>query len=175
MVDFRRINGRNVPIRNAFAWDRGSQSKRGRSTDATCYLRPCPQQCGLKIFFIRHNGGSVWIDPPLGHPWNKHKCMYPEELKAGRSLALTAPFQSIPRRQRAKQLLGVVTKAKYGGNRSTTILELASGEAERWLVTVKYDCEFLLGEIVIVDRHARTVARLNRFNLYLLLGLNRLT
>lgn len=38
------------------------------------YCRPtkCPK-CGLNVFFIRHNGGSVWMDS-LGHPWPKHKC-----------------------------------------------------------------------------------------------------
>ena len=39
------------------------------------FTRPttCPE-CGADVFFIRHNGGSVWIDPPLGPPWDKHPC-----------------------------------------------------------------------------------------------------
>lgn len=32
----------------------------------------CPK-CQEKAFFIRHNGGSVWVDS-LGWPWPKHKC-----------------------------------------------------------------------------------------------------
>lgn len=38
------------------------------------YCRPtkCPK-CNLKVFFIRHNGGSVWMDS-LGYPWPKHAC-----------------------------------------------------------------------------------------------------
>lgn len=27
--------------------------------------------------FVRHNGGSVWLDLPPGRPWTKHACMYP--------------------------------------------------------------------------------------------------
>jgi len=39
------------------------------------FTRPskCPE-CGEDVFFIRHNGGSVWVDPPLGPPWDKHAC-----------------------------------------------------------------------------------------------------
>jgi hypothetical protein len=31
--------------------------------------------CGASIFFVRHNGGSVWFDS-LGKPWPKHECYY---------------------------------------------------------------------------------------------------
>src|SRR5437867_9011938 len=38
------------------------------------FTRPshCPE-CGADVFFIRHNGGSVWVDE-LGWPWPKHAC-----------------------------------------------------------------------------------------------------
>ena len=36
------------------------------------------QYCGADIFFVRHNGGSVWFDE-LGWPWPKHPCYYPED------------------------------------------------------------------------------------------------
>lgn len=32
----------------------------------------CPK-CNEKVYFIRHNGGSVWVDS-LGWPWPKHQC-----------------------------------------------------------------------------------------------------
>jgi hypothetical protein len=38
-----------------------------------CQPTKCPK-CEQKVFFIRHNGGSVWIDE-LGYPWTKHPCM----------------------------------------------------------------------------------------------------
>lgn len=39
------------------------------------FTRPtkCPE-CGKEVYFVRHNGGSVWIDPPLGPPWDRHAC-----------------------------------------------------------------------------------------------------
>ena len=38
------------------------------------FTRPtdCPI-CGADVFFIRHNGGCVWVDE-LGWPWPKHAC-----------------------------------------------------------------------------------------------------
>src|SRR5579883_2452996 len=38
------------------------------------YTHPtrCPE-CGADVYFIRHNGGSVWVDE-LGWPWPKHAC-----------------------------------------------------------------------------------------------------
>lgn len=36
----------------------------------------CPR-CGAAVYFVRHNGGSVWLDD-LGYPWPKHPCFEPE-------------------------------------------------------------------------------------------------
>lgn len=42
--------------------------------DRSDFCRPtrCPE-CNEEVFFIRHNGGSVWVNPPLGWPWPKHR------------------------------------------------------------------------------------------------------
>jgi hypothetical protein len=37
-----------------------------------CRSTKCPQ-CGAEVYFVRHNGGSVWFDA-LGWPWPKHEC-----------------------------------------------------------------------------------------------------
>jgi hypothetical protein len=42
------------------------------SADKCCHFTSCPK-CGQSVFFIRHNGGSVWVDE-LGPPWPKHPC-----------------------------------------------------------------------------------------------------
>lgn len=36
-------------------------------------MSSCPK-CGQGVYFIRHNGGSVWLEPPLSPPWYKHPC-----------------------------------------------------------------------------------------------------
>ena len=45
-----------------------------KSCDDTecCYPTKC-SICGASVFFVRHNGGSVWFDH-LGKPWPKHSC-----------------------------------------------------------------------------------------------------
>lgn len=39
-----------------------------------CVKTKCPY-CEEYVFFVRHNGGSVWFDE-LGKPWPKHDCFY---------------------------------------------------------------------------------------------------
>lgn len=43
--------------------------------DGLSYPTRCPK-CKAEVFFVRHNGGCVWLDPPLGWPWPKHDCLY---------------------------------------------------------------------------------------------------
>lgn len=38
-----------------------------------CYSTKCPINGCEPVWFIRHNGGSVWVDA-LGWPWPKHGC-----------------------------------------------------------------------------------------------------
>ena len=42
-----------------------------------CRPAECPR-CGASVFFVRHNGGSVWLDD-LGPPWPIHSCFAHEE------------------------------------------------------------------------------------------------
>src|SRR5215469_8383434 len=43
-------------------------------SDDFCHPTSCPK-CGASVFFVRHNGGSVWFDS-LGKPWPKHGCFF---------------------------------------------------------------------------------------------------
>lgn len=85
-IEFRYISGRPVPIhpsggRYCGSWSSPSYPRASSSTSYAGewherdYTRPstCPE-CGDDVFFIRHNGGCVWVDPPLGWPWPKHGC-----------------------------------------------------------------------------------------------------
>src|SRR5262249_32213438 len=49
---------------------------RWRDGDDCCWLSTCPK-CGAPVYFVRHNGGSVWFDS-LGPPWPKHHCFADE-------------------------------------------------------------------------------------------------
>jgi hypothetical protein len=59
----------------------GSCARHSESTDvkSTTRLINCPM-CQGEVFFIRHNGGSVWVDE-LGHPWPKHHCFLQRETQ----------------------------------------------------------------------------------------------
>jgi len=43
------------------------------STDEFCISRTCPKCTKNPVWFIRHNGGSFWVEN-LGSPWTKHPC-----------------------------------------------------------------------------------------------------
>lgn len=87
-IEFRYVDGRAVPVHLSGGWCQGGD---GGSSWAGSYLpsqvdpfektcRPsaCPK-CTQPVFFIRHNGGSVWVDS-LGWPWPKHSCFENEPV-----------------------------------------------------------------------------------------------
>ena len=71
-IQFRVIRGVTVPLHSGDQDCIGRQLYR-RDTSDVCHATVC-RDCKQKVFFVRHNGGSVWFDPPLGHPWPKHDC-----------------------------------------------------------------------------------------------------
>ncbi len=84
-IEFRYVGGRCVPIHPDGGWHCGSWTDSGSSAGwhrsheprvwrSVNFARPttCPE-CGDRVYFIRHNDGSVWVDE-LGWPWPKHAC-----------------------------------------------------------------------------------------------------
>jgi hypothetical protein len=57
-----------------------------RHAEDFCRPTRCPR-CGDDVYFVRHNGGSVWFDE-LGWPWPKHGC-FPDDPK-GRAVSASA-------------------------------------------------------------------------------------
>ena len=69
---FRTLNGRVVPFHNCEVMVVETTSTKRDDPDC-CHRTVCPR-CGKRyIFFVRHNGGSVWFDL-LGPPWPQHAC-----------------------------------------------------------------------------------------------------
>jgi hypothetical protein len=67
-IEFRFVDGRRTPIHLGTGW-----CGRGASTAQNgCGVAPCPK-CNADVFFVRHNGGAVWLDD-LGPPWPIHEC-----------------------------------------------------------------------------------------------------
>jgi hypothetical protein len=80
VVVFRHIHGALVPIHpSGLCGSRHTQKTNVSNLDSyRNFLTNCPL-CYEKVFFIRHNGGAVWLDPPLGSPWNIHPCFKSED------------------------------------------------------------------------------------------------
>ncbi len=78
-IVFRYINNKPTPIHtdSGNGWCKSSISQDKKKVEYSkfedfCSQTKCPI-CEQKVFFIRHNGGSVWVDV-LGKPWPIHTC-----------------------------------------------------------------------------------------------------
>jgi ssDNA-binding Zn-finger/Zn-ribbon topoisomerase 1 len=69
-------HGRVIPIHisGGCAGDGAGDPVRLDRFEKSCWPTSCPI-CAAPVYFIRHNGGSVWVDD-LGSPWDKHACLY---------------------------------------------------------------------------------------------------
>lgn len=152
-VDFRIFNGRCVPIHQSggCAAFGGGVTHRGRceASESACFLTRCPEGCGVNVYFIRYNGGCVWVDTPLGYPWYKHACMYPENVGAGINLTLDGSIANNDPSSSSNLMLAVVKIVEFSASISELML-IAGAEGE-WHCNIKTDCRFLAGELVIVD------------------------
>lgn len=82
---------------------------RGNAQADLCRATSCPK-CKQDVYFVRHNGGSVWFDA-LGKPWPKHPCFDDSPIEAVLRSRLSA-FQG-----KERVLVGVVESvlhSRYG-------------------------------------------------------------
>lgn len=70
-IVFRTIRGVITPIHRGDSSCYGKRLYR-RDAEGKPFKTECPK-CHDSVFFLRHNGGSVWLDQ-LGIPWPKHPC-----------------------------------------------------------------------------------------------------
>lgn len=99
------------------------------SSDTACSNAHCPK-CGKSVYFIRHNGGCVWLDG-LGWPWPKHAC-YLEEASvpwfAQLQGNIAAPCSAAT--NQASIGLGIITGIQLGNaknNRSHVSVDCGKG------------------------------------------------
>ena len=152
-IIFRYMDGRPVPLH---LWggcvDGGGivedYSGRRRNPESGCFLVPCPEGCGEEVFFIRHNGGTVWVDPPLGWPWPKHACIY-EQRDSQRPTTFAATNADLVPELQDTSLLGVVTETNVLPGKQTTFAKFKTSRDEQLDLQIKYNGGLLLGEICI--------------------------
>jgi hypothetical protein len=153
-LDFHTsTDGRRVPIHQSGrcvpTGDGTSRWGCAEAVESACFLTHCPEGCGNDVFFIRHNGGSIWTDPPLGWPWVKHHCMYPDDYKSGSKLALATGTLDRVDSSASDLILAVATAVEFSIDWSEW--RLISGDRDEWRLHTNGDCRFLAGELVVLD------------------------
>lgn len=156
-IEYRFIDGRCTPLHTQGGCSASVSVHRdtGRfaSTDSCCSPANCPT-CGSKVFFVRHNGGSVYLDPPLGYPWPRHGCFPPKVAKIAADKSdvrqsdwpTTEAFNSLGVNQAF--VLGVVTLIEISPDRKRSILSMAVGESDELVLLVRGAAKFLVGKLV---------------------------
>lgn len=105
-------SGSIPPSGTRAVWERTDFSRRTK----------CPE-CSQPVFFVRHNGGSVWFDS-LGQPWPKHPCMASESDTTWLQEGFTEELEPGNR-----LVFGIIREAKVGdpGNTAFFIIDCSDG------------------------------------------------
>lgn len=151
-IEIRYISGVPTPLHfegscidSETGW---SDSGYAESGDSECRLTHCPE-CGAEVYFIQHNGGSVWIDPPLGWPWYKHPCMDDNLAKnpQGSRQAMVDDADD----NSSESVIGVVKSCQVSTNRRASCLTVIVGESSIWGLIVERDFRSAVGELIIIS------------------------
>jgi hypothetical protein len=121
-----------------------------RSTwDSGDFCRPssCPI-CGADVFFVRHNGGSVWFDE-LGPPWPKHACF--DDEYDGSRLRRTLREES---RENPHPVFGVVieTEVIEPGKNGRIMVRCSDRTMIDDTFRTKLNLTHYVGALVIIER-----------------------
>ncbi|MEN2747141.1 hypothetical protein [Sphingomonas sp. T9W2] len=109
----------------------------------------------MEVFFLRHNGGSVWIEPPLGPPWTIHPCFEREQAAAGADRISPATFSRLGACDGL--IVGVVQGSEVGQSRDPTVLRIAVGMNADLVIVVKGGADWLVGKLVGIVPFARII------------------
>jgi hypothetical protein len=169
-IEFRHKDGKTTPLHfsGGCGWRNGSGVRSATALESECYPTTCPD-CKDAVFFIRHNGGSVWVDPPLGPPWDKHDCMNRENRAAG-GRGPGGLIQANELRLYAKSILGVAKTIEISWDRSCSVLEVITPDTESLILLIKNDPkkffagEDIAGELVAIDPDRCTMRLLGNRN-----------
>lgn len=152
LVTIRYVNGNRVPIHESGRCGGplpvNDYSGRRQITEDLCYGRQCPE-CGDYVFFIRHNGGCCWIDPPLGPPWYKHFCFDDISTKGGGRTSLLDSYKLNEFSE--KQKLCIVSYTDVSWPNKATKVVIAIGDKSKYELIVAGNAGFLIGKLCIYD------------------------
>lgn len=163
-IEFRWVKGRCIPLHFSGGCSGSARSEvydyagYHRSRESSCFQTKCPK-CRRAVYFIRHNGGSVWIDPPLGPPWYKHPCMDDAYVatKRRRSPVVSASILS-KFEEYDGLIIGVVREAEASALKRCSMIHIEAGENQTIVLLMKNNAGFLVGHLVIFDPRGKTVS-----------------
>jgi len=176
-IEFRYVDGQRSPIHKNGGWCKGYSGNNdsgevvytgvvrvnsGRwvpenSFSDTCRKTECPQ-CGQEVFFIRHNGGSLWVDA-LGWPWPKHPCMDNTEEPSWHKYF----YNHLPVERHENIFVGVVVDTRWQSANeqepSQIVMAIDGGEEGRVVLSVEghTTADYFKGALVLVDFNENTV------------------
>jgi len=120
------------------------------SDEPDCWKTRCPK-CRAAVWFVRHNGGSVWLDD-LGRPWPKHPCF--DEAESPAAATLRRWISALPDKARANAVLAIASRSREiqiqvgeAASRSTYI-ELVPLGAAAFAVRVRSSLAVKRGELL---------------------------
>lgn len=157
-VQFRVIDGRRVPLHvsggchDTALVDSHLTVKRSEGSD--CRKTRCPT-CRAEVFFLRHNGGSVLIEPPLGPPWEIHPCLSSKQAGLKKIYVSAEALSALGSNKGLR--IGVVQSTEVGDARDPTILRIAVGRIENLCIVVKGGADWLAGKLVGIVPFARCI------------------
>lgn len=127
-----------------------------KESDDFCRPTKCPH-CGEEVFFVRHNGGSVWFDS-LGKPWPKHRCF--DESSYQTSLRFILPVSEAIQSPN----LGLVIRIKnqppgFFARIDVYLMVVKCENGEFVFVHINgiKEPDTVIGSLVIVSRHDRKI------------------
>ena len=123
----------------------------------------CPR-CGERVYFVRHNGGCVWLDE-LGWPWPKHECFddrpeprWSADLRRLMDQRRRPVVEGTPDSERS--VTGIVIEARRlkGQDPVEDELTVNFGREGVWVLRAESNGgAFFVGEIVVFLLESRTL------------------
>lgn len=117
--------------------------------DNFCSPSTCPI-CGESVYFVRHNGGSVWLDS-LGYPWPKHPCFDEDNYSINLKQNLNESDLTI---------FGVVieVEATNPGFNGRIVVKCSDGTVINSIFNYEKDIKFWLGKLVVVKKKDENIS-----------------
>ncbi|MDX5976221.1 OST-HTH/LOTUS domain-containing protein [Vreelandella alkaliphila] len=119
------------------------------------HLTQCPI-CKSDVAFIKHNGGAVWLDLPLGPPWYKHACFDNASSSVGKN-NLKSIFNIENKTLSRTAKIIVADSCSYNSFSSTSMLRAKFSNGIKRSMSVRGDARIFVGRICCIDESTKEI------------------